>query len=181
MKAWSWKPPKRGLIDVEKSIKRRWRKMWKSWKSLSVVEDDVVWMGGGSDWWRWGGKPCSSHLAQCLGFHPPPTTNPITPPNLVFDFSPLLLISCTSKCCISSHLAHLAIFQTLQYFLPIPNISRTIDPCFWSLLNYLETLDTLGHNILLPHTRALYNLFSENIKFCSKLANILHAFQMPFD
>ena len=154
--------------------------MWKSWKSLSVVEDDVVWMEGGvTDGGEVGSRvPATWPNVLASTHHPPPTQS--LHPTLFSHLSPLLLISCTSKCCISSHLAHLAIFQTLQYFLPIPNISRTIDPCFWSLPNYLETLDTLGHNILLPHTRALYNLFSENIKIwfqigkhASRLSNAL--------
>ena len=54
----------------------------------------------------------------------PPSTNPIT-------FSPqlLLLMACTSICCIIlTHLAHLAISRSLQYFLPSFHISGTVDP-----------------------------------------------------
>ena len=80
-----------------------------------------------------GGKLCSSHLAQCLGFllptsaHHHPPTQSLHPP----CFSPqlILLIACTSICCIIlTHLAHLAISRSLQYFLPSPSISRTVDP-----------------------------------------------------
>ena len=129
-----------------------------------------------------GGKLCSSHLAQCLGFllptsaHHPPTQSLLPP-----CFSPqlLLFMACTSICCILTHLAHLAISRSLQYFLPSFHISGTVDPsislafCLHQItLKYLALLAIM---CLCPTFCSL-----ENVAFGSKLSSVLVAFQVSF-
>ena len=133
--------------------------MWKSWKSLSVVEDDVVWMEGGvTDGGEVGSRvPATWPNVLASTHHPPPTQS--LHPTLFSHLSPLLLISCTSKCCILSHLAHLAIFQTLQYFLPIPEPLTLVFGLYQITLKHLTLLAIISF----CHTLELFTTYSLKI------------------